>query len=482
MLKHANSKALGTMPAAQLAALRATQYIGNYNTTDIKMYAWDGNAQRPIFKMGGGDAVVSVGFDMRKTGYAVTANQAVAHSEILFDDDQPEFDLSRKTFGAYGELLMPIAKGLEATAALRFDSISGVEDSRSGITYGGTEQASTFKLGGKWQATPDALVRASYGTGFRTATMREIAQPRIDFGVTSGTYACPFSSTYDPLGYFAAGHICATGLQFEMFQGGNPNLKPEKSSQWNIGGVWQATNVLSIGLNYWAVNIKDSVSSVSERLILENPANYLSLYTTKFKASNGQTYVAIIDQPINIGKVENEGIDWDLTAKGKTDLGRFEGTVSGTYLVKSRYTVPGTADVWTTSLGKFGVNDAVSLRNVISASGTLGMGNWEHTLSMKHVSGYTDQPYSVDDCVFYRPSDFECVAGALTVPSHTTFNWRTKWQATKNLSVVVGIENLLDEAPPFSLRVNGAGHQLGYDPRYASPLGRTYKLSAKWQF
>jgi iron complex outermembrane receptor protein len=236
-----------------------------------------------------------------------------------------------------------------------------------------------------------------------------------------------------------------------------------------------------MGINYWAVSIKDAVSSVSESLILENPAQYLNLYTTKYKSSNDQTYVAILDSAINIGKAENEGIDWDVAYKTKTGFGRVEGKLAGTYLVKSRYTIPGTSE-FTTSLGRFGVNDAVSFRNVITAQATVGMGNWDHTLTMKYRSGYTDQTYSADDCVFFTLADGECSAGALQVPSYSTFDWRTQWKATKNLTLAVGVENLLDEDPPLSLRVNGAGHQLGYDPRYASPYGRTYTVNANWQF
>ena len=472
---------LGTMPAAQLAALKATQYVGNYNTTDIKMAAWDGNAQRSLFKMAGGDAMLSLGFDVRKFNYKLTANQSVAHAEILFDDDQPEFDLSRKTWGAYSEVLIPVSKSIEATAAVRIDSISGVSDRLTGKTAGESANATTFKLGGKWQVSPIALARFSYGTGFRAASMLEIARPKTDFGVTSGTYKCPFTSTYDPLGYFKAGHVCADGLQFEVFRTGNAGLKPEKSSQWNLGGVLQVTDAISVGLNYWSVNIKDAVSSVSERLVLENPTRYLGLYTTKTKASNGLTYVAILDSAINIGRVENEGIDWDLTYKGKTDFGRVEGKLAGTYLVKSQYSVPGTTDL-TSSLGKFGVNDAVSFRNVIVATGTVGMGNWEHTLSANYRSGYTDQAYSEDDCVFTKISTGDCVAGALKVPEYVTLNWRTQWKPTKSLTLSLGIENVFDEAPPLSLRVNGAGHQLGYDPRYASALGRTFNLNANLKF
>ncbi|WP_284617398.1 TonB-dependent receptor [Aquabacterium humicola] len=474
--------AVGQMPAAQLKELLATQFVGNYNKTKIDMKAVDGNVQRELFKLPGGGAVLSMGFDARETGYKLSANPAVANAEILFDDIQPEFDLSRKTYGVYGEMLMPIAKSLEMTAAVRYDSIGGVDDSRNKVKSGGTEKATTFKLGGKWQASSNMLLRASYGTGFRAATMREIAQPKIDFGVTSGTYNCPFNANYDPLGYFKAGYICADDLQYEVYQGGNPNLKPEKSKQWNVGWVFQPTNELSVGLNYWAVEIRDSVSAVSEQLIMSEPAKYLSLFTTKFKASNNKTYVAILDAPVNIGKVQNEGIDWDLGWKGKTGFGRIDAKIMGTHLIKSRYTKPGTDNEWTTSLNQFGVNDAVSFRNVITAMGTVGHGNWEHTLTVKYRNGYKDQFWSEDDCVFYNTASGDCAGAALNVREHTTLDWRTQWKPMKNLTLVLAIENLMDKEPPLSLRVNGAGHQLGYDPRYASPYGRTFSFSGRYEF
>ena len=473
---------LGKMPAAQLAALKATGYVGNYNTTDIKMTAWDANAQRPMFKMGGGDAVVSMGVDVRKYKYTQIANQAVAHSEILFDDDQPEFDLSRRTWGAYSEMLFPVSKTLEFTGSLRFDELTGVTDSRNKAKFGGKENAGTFKLAGKWQPAKDHLLRASYGTGFRTGSMLDIARPKTDFGVTSGTYKCPFTASYDPLGYVKNGFICADGLQFEMFRTGNANLKPEKSTQWNLGWVFQATDNMSVGLNYWAVDIKDAVSSVSEKLILENPARYLALYSTKFKASNNLTYVAILDSAINIGKVQNQGIDWDLNYKSRTSYGKVEASIGGTYLVESQYSVPGTTTL-TSSMGKFGVNDAVSFRNIMNARVTFGVGNaWEHSFGMNYRSGYTDQPYSADDCVYYTIATGNCAAGALKIPEYMTFDMRTQWKPTKNLTLALGVKNVFDETPPFSLRVNGAGHQLGYDPRYASPYGRTYQANVNWQF
>jgi iron complex outermembrane receptor protein len=469
---------VGQMPASMLSALNSTQFVGNYNTTDISMTGIDARASRELFTTGAGSAMLGLGVDGRQTGYKVKANPAVANAQILFDDPQPEFDLKQKSAGLFTELLVPLAKGLEVTGSVRYDSISGVTDEKTGKDYGSTQSATTYKVHGRYQPTGSMLFRGSYGTGFRTATMKEIAQPLVDFGVTGGTYQCPFNAGYDPLGYFAAGYVC-DNLQKEVFQGGNADLKPEKSKQWSLGTVLEPMKNVTVGLDLWSVSVDNAVSSVSERLILQNPQKYLSLYTTKYKSSNNKTYVAIKDMPINIGKMENQGIDWDFQFKTLTEVGQVTGRLGGTYLIKSRYTTPGTNDQWETSVGRFGSNDAVSFRNVFAASLTLDTGAWTHTAKMNYRSGYDDIHFTADDCSVDDGTD--CVDVQLRVPEYITFDWQTKWSPTKSLSLVLGVANIFNEAPPLSLRNTGS-HQLGYDPRYASPLGRTYSLGLSYKF
>ena len=471
----------GKLPPAQLTALQATQYVGNYNTTNIDMVAADARASREVFKLGGGMASLGLGADFRNTGYKVTANKAVANAEILFDDPQAEYNLKRSNSGAFAELFMPVMKNLEFTGGVRFDSITGIDDKTSGKKFGSTRDATTYKLSGKFTPTSQVILRGSYGTGFRSASMTQIAQPEVDFGVTGGSYQCPFTATYDPLGYIARGYVCPNNLQQEVWQGGNPALRPEKSTQWTLGAVIEPIRDVSVGVDLWSVEVKDAVTSVSERLILTQPAKYLDLYRTKTKVSNNLTYVSILLAPVNIGRSENTGVDWDLQVKKNTDLGRLTARLSGTYLIKSRYTTPGTSDQWETSLGRFGSNDAVSFRNVIAASASLAKGGWTNTLKVNYRSGYTDILHTYDNCAVELADGSDCAEVQLKVPENYTFDWQTRYAVNKNLALTLGVINLADRKPPLSLRNTGS-HQLGYDPRYASPLGRSYYLSGNYQF
>lgn len=470
---------LGQLPAAQLAALKATQFVGTYNTTDIALDGADIRMSRDLFKMAGGAAQFAMGADVRTTSYKVVANPAVANAEILFDDPQTEYNLKRKSFGAFAEMGFPIMKGLELTAGLRFDSVGAVDDGTSKKTFGEKQDATTFNLKGRYTPTKNLLFRGSAGTGFRTASMLQVAQPQADFGVSGGSFVCPFTAAYDPKGYFARG-LCWNGpLQVEEFTGGNPKLKPEHSKQWTLGMVIDPTENISVSLDYWNVALRDQVTSVSERLILTNPQKYIDLYTTKFKASNNQNYIAILLAPINIGRAENSGIDYDFSYKTKTNLGKFTGSIKGTYLLRSRYTTPGTNDQWETSMNRFGSNDAVSFRNIISATAAIDAGNWAQSLTMNYRNGYKDIFHDEENCAV--DDGVDCIATQLDVPRYYTFDWQARFNASKNLTLTVGVQNLLDKEPPLSLRNTGS-HQLGYDPRYASALGRTFYIQGSLKF
>jgi iron complex outermembrane receptor protein len=121
----------------------------------------------------------------------------------------------------------------------------------------------------------------------------------------------------------------------------------------------------------------------------------------------------------------------------------------------------------------------VSFRNIISASLALATGGWEHRIQGNYRNGYTDVPYSASDCVFTNDAG-DCVAGALHVPSYYTFDWATSY-TFEGTTLTFGIRNLLDKNPPLSLQVF-AGHQLGYDPRYASAELRTFTLGASIKY
>ena len=473
----------GESPQSMRDALLGTGFTGTYSTQTVEMKGVDGRASREAFKLPGGTAMLGVGADFRNTSFKINQADVAKQALILFDNAQVDSDYERDNAGAYAELMMPITKQLELTSSVRYDQIGAIDNNLTGQKVGSKENATTWKVSAKYAATKNLLFRAAAGTGFRAASMQEIAGPLEDWGVTGGNYQCPLTAANGMGGHPLASYCNGTGRQqFEAFQGGNPDLKPEKSKQWSIGTVFEPFNSLSMSFDLWNVEISDQVTAVSEGLIFANPAKYANLFTTKHIGSTNRDVLAIKLLPINIGQVENRGIDYDFTHKMKLLDGRWTNRLSGTYLLRSRYTTPGTDDQWETSLNRYGSNDKVSFRNIIRATSTFETAKFTHTLSASYRNGYTDKEQSAADCaVIVANQPGECYGITLQVPSYTTFDFQTAFRPMANVEITGGVLNLLDRNPPFTLRNTGS-HQIGYNPSYSSALGRQFYVSGSYKF
>jgi len=469
----------GAVSDATRAALLGSDFSGRYNTQTVTMKGWDARASHSAFALPGGTAMLGVGVDYRNTSYTMAQEDVAKNALLLGDGGGIDSGFERDNAGAYAELMMPVTKQLELTGSLRYDQIGAIDDKLTGQKIGNKENATTWKVSGKFSATKNLMFRAAAGTGFRVASMQEIAGQLEDWGVTGGNYQCPLAGTSHPLASYCNG---VGRQQFEAFRGGNPNLKPEESKQWSIGTVWEPTNSISMALDLWNVKISNQVSEVNEADIFANPGKYTDLYGIKHINATGQDVLAIKMLPINIGQRENRGIDYDFTHKINVYGGKLTSRLAGTYLLRSRYTVPGTSDEWTTDLNRYGIDDAVSFRHIIKASSSFETKQFTHTLTAAYRNGYIDKPQTEDDCaVIVAGSPGECYGVTLRVPSYTTFDYQVAYRPMPKVEITAGIVNLFDRNPPFSLR-NAGSHQVGYNPSYSSALGRQFYLSGSYRF
>jgi len=67
------------------------------------------------------------------------------------------------------------------------------------------------------------------------------------------------------------------------------------------------------------------------------------------------------------------------------------------------------------------------------------------------------------------------------VPSFLTVDLQSRYAFTDNFTLRAGVKNLFDREPPLSLR-SSSGHQVGFDPRYADPLGRQLYVTGNYKF
>jgi iron complex outermembrane receptor protein len=67
------------------------------------------------------------------------------------------------------------------------------------------------------------------------------------------------------------------------------------------------------------------------------------------------------------------------------------------------------------------------------------------------------------------------------VSSYLLVDWQTHYAFTKKLSLTVGVKNIFDREPPFTLSTTG-GSPIGFDGRYTDPVGRALYMAGQYKF
>jgi iron complex outermembrane receptor protein len=398
-------------------------------------------------------------------------------------------EASRNNYGLFAELLVPVARKTEVTASVRFDHYDKVHNQMpftqvaNDLTplpaedEGNSFSHATYKLSFRAQPVDGLLLRGSLGTGFKAPSVNQVAAPLAFATNTSGSYVCPFPTHPTCIAN-------GTGpQQWDLISAGNPasgsaGLKAESSRQWTLGGRWEPTDMMSVGLDYWSVKLKDQIlGGMPEGYAFANAASLQDLFVIPYQDPAGYPTLALIQKPFNAGKAKYDGIDWELDFRTTTPIGKVNASLGGTHMLKADYELPGGKQ---TDLGKFGGDNNVVFRNIVRLVMGLQYSDWTHTAIVKYRSGYADQAFTADSGNVVD-LDGNGVAYNGRVSSYTTVDWQTRWQYNKDLRFTVGITNLFNEAPPLSLKLVG-GNQVGYDGRYADPTGRAFTAGASYRF
>ncbi|MYM33917.1 TonB-dependent receptor [Duganella sp. FT94W] len=417
---------------------------GTMDSVDFKV-------SHAVGALAGGDAMLAVGGEARREKTEFNPS-ALLMSDNINNDSAPDggqaTSYSRKIQAAYGELLLPLTKQLEAQLSARYDHYEVV---------GG---AASPKLGLSYMPTKTMLFRASAGRGFRAPSMTDLYRPTQ----VSATATLP-----DPV-------YCATvdnnyadcADNWETHRHSNPNLKPEKSRQFSLGMVLQPSKQVLLSLDYWNIKRTDLIAEVGDDVLLANQTKYANLI---HRDEDG--YIDYIDlYKENRGAQKAAGLDLTIDYKGvQTWAGRFGGRLSGTYVTDSKIQNEKGA-AYVSNLGRF-VTDGVVQRWRHTITLDWDNGPFAATLSNTFSSGYEDQNSAIN-------TDDGTVVAANRVSSYSLWDLTGSWQASKALKLRAGLQNLFDRAPPFS---NQAYHFIsGYDPTYTDVRGRRLFASVNYAF
>lgn len=459
----------GPQSAAGDAYVQSQLILGELQRADATLSGFSASASTELWNLPAGPVRVALGGEFYKDEIEFRNNFALirqAASSGLAGAEDVSGD--RDWWALMGEVSVPIIKNLEVGLSLRYDDYSD---------FGSTTNP---KLSVRWQAMPELLVRGSYNTGFRAPTLQNVYAPN-SLTFTVNGYDDPVLC---PGGVPAPGAIPTRdcNIQFQQQQGGNKNLQAEESDAWTIGFVAQPLASVSFGIDYYSYKVKQSIGVLNESYIFGDPVKYANLFVRCSQATaseralidacgipGGDPLAYIRNTDLNLGNFETTGLDLTANWRGApTPYGLFSIGYRSTYVIKYEYQLEPNGEFFD-NVGNF-FNGSPVFRYQHALNFNWQLGSWNTALINRYRSGYDDA--NAEGGV---PPEFYN-----KVSSYTTWDLNVAYSGFKNVTLALGVINLLDEDPPYSNQ--GEGFQVGYDKRYANPLGRIYTLRARYAF
>lgn len=459
----------GDQSAAGQDYLMSSRVLGQVQKSEGTFREISAVVSGEVAKLPAGPMLLAVGVDFFKDEAEYTNNfalirQAASSGLELAEDSSGD----RRDNAVYAELNFPIVKTLDMNLALRYDDYSD---------FGSTWNP---KVALRWQPTQQVLVRGSYNEGFRAPTLYDVYAPNsITF--TGNPYDDPLLCPNGVVNS-AAGGVAPRdcGQQFQQQQGGNRDLDPETSKAWTIGILVQPNQQWTLGIDYWDYKVKSSIGVIGEEVIFGDPAKYGSNFVRCGALSpaeqqalnatctgNPNILAYIVNTTKNLGDYKTSGLDLQAAWQSAVgDWGQFSVNYRATYVLTYEYQLE-KGGAYFDNLGNyFNGGPVARYRQMLSFGWQKAA--WSTALINRYTSSYEDQNF------VNPPYDQNVVAG------NNVWDLSVTWAGVKGLAITGGITNLFDRDPPFSNQ--GDGFQVGYDYRYANPIGRAFLLRATYNY
>jgi iron complex outermembrane receptor protein len=443
-----------TDPAA-LAAAKAAEFVGQDWRSKTSLTSLSGTASRPLLDLQGGPLSLAFGAEIRRETFVYDPSIPIQTGDITGQGgNQLPQDSARMVQSAYVEINMPFVRSFSADAAVRYDHYQGIGDTVNP------------KVSLKYQPFDWWLLRGSAGTGFRAPSLTDLYAAQATSVTSNGTrdpIKCP---TFDP-------NNPACSFQFSTVTGGNPNLKPEKSTTYTLGLVFQPQTNLSLGFDTFWIYLKDAivVGGLPVATILQNAASATQYgYLVQRDANGNIVFISQTNQ--NLFKVNVSGTDVNLRyAVDIGDYGRISVLGNGTYFYK--YATQNADGSWTGQIDKgLTTVSGVISRWRHSISLVYDIGNWNASVTNHYQKDYHDANGNILGVNAMRD-----------VAAYSTYDGQVSYHLGKEWTFTGGVINIGDVNPPYANYASSANNFVGgYDLSYGDPRGRFVYGRVEYQF
>ncbi|MBE1160263.1 TonB-dependent receptor [Dyella acidiphila] len=460
--------------AAELAQLSPN--LSKQSTSDLD--SLDLNASRSLFDLPGGSAGLAVGSQFR---YEAQNDPALNPDDLFQSLGIAQTKGHRNVSGAYAELDLPLLESLEVDASGRYDHYSDVGNNFSP------------KIGFKWKPLDWVAIRGTYSKGFRAPSFAENGSSSSEGFVTlNPAQYTNFVNAHNGNAYSTVPYSLAE------YTVANPNIRPEKASNFTFGVVLQPTSWLNASVDYYDIKKSNVITGPNFGQAI---SNYFATGATGVPgvtvipdiadptAPNAQARPAeFIGQYINANSLKTDGVDIDL--QGHWDFGNgihYVSELSGTEVFNWRMVLPdGTVESFAGTQGPYNLSSGAGTPRLKGSwSNTVQYGPATVTATIYYTGGYSEIAEDVgvgpDSCLSFNAAGTQFLPSNCRISSFTDVDLTGSYAINSHISVTASIMNAMDRKAPFDPANYAA---VNYNPTYsyAGVVGRFYNLGVKVKF
>ncbi|WDE13947.1 TonB-dependent receptor plug domain-containing protein [Thalassomonas haliotis] len=416
----------GTITREMLDYINVTKPFSiNDNTLDYYQASLAG----PVMELPAGTMQFAIGYEHREEQSKQRAD--ISQQTETFDVSWGEATSDvvspvRKIDEFYAELVIPTLDILEVQLAVRHSKYSDLG-----------ETTTNPKFGVIYKPLAQVTLRGSYSTGFRAPTMLQM------YSKANAAFTEGIADPCDPSGTgvvanmpgcagLVDGNILNTVKGFNVNSGGNSELMPEEAKNLTLGLVYQASDKLSLTLDYFKITQENVVFQSPEYVldqayVAQNP-DYTDQVT---RALGGTGYIVSVNAPNdNIAERTLDGLDLALMYGFDTYVGDWDINLQWSHFLT--FDVQDTADSPSRSIA--GLYDN-SFGNIPEDRANLTLGwsknDWSVTYNVEYLSA-TDEP-----------------GGHVMGSSHFHNAQVDYFYDPLGLDINLGVKNLWDKEPPL---------------------------------
>jgi outer membrane receptor protein involved in Fe transport len=415
---------------------------------ELTMY--DASLSGSLFEFGDDAVRMAAGVEYREESVADVPDDQFQRG-LIFGTESVSAAGSRNSWGAYVEFAVPLFKGLDLSAALRYDDYSDFGDTTNP------------KLSLRYAPIDSLAFRASWGTGFRAPSLAQVGLgPSQESRFFTDTFGCADNTVY-----------CAATDYVIVFTG-NPDLRAEESESFNVGVSFESAG-FSASLDYWDITQDDKIDEAigfTYQEECDDQASTICIRGTPLAGDELGPLQQINATFDNINKQSVNGIDIEASYHFDVGGGRLGfGLIYSHMLDFERVELGPNGDFVTRDLT--GEYEYPEDRATLSAD--WDNEKWGVRAAVNYIGSFQDMPDSNFDTV----PDYE--NDTRDVGSMTTVNLQGRFNFTEDIKFLLSVDNAFDEAPPFAIG-DGNNDLYGYVQSTHNPRGRFWTARAIFTF